>query len=585
MQKLAVLLASTLAVSLGAQCTPATVTTNLSGGNQGNTGGGIYFDITVNSPIRITDINFRAGPTGSGGTSQMRIWMGPTTWVGNVTNPALWTEVRQTAATNIVQNATTANPGILTPGQLVDPVTQQPAPMELLPGSYGIALQSTLNVFNHGYSNTPPGPWSDPNNQLVITTGAAQNAFLSGGIFQPRHWNGEIVFDCNLSGQFLSVASSETYGDGCYGWYTSFHELFPNPTGLDVANQTVELTANLGNSTYDVGPGLGVYTAPTASAIMAPPLSGTGQFSVAGLLGGPLPFPIFYPRGGSLGIADDLEVCISGFITPVDVGTNGTSAALPGANAPDTSPTPAELYGGAERWCPHWKTMTSATSGTVSVEVLGSPGTQQLVIDWTAVSSNTFQIVFNEASGNVEYRYLGMSQGGGGGQPVIIGWSQGNGALPRGVNISDNGVPTSFSTQPVDNTPLSIALDNRPQLGTSVNVVVDGYDPATTPVAAFTFDLVQQVGGLTLQPIGMPGCTQYIGSSLGQVMAVSLLLPGGMAPVTRPLIPGGIPNNPSFNALVIYGQAFSLTGNCAGGPCNALGALASPGMRIFFGQL
>lgn len=581
MQKLALLFSASLAASLAAQCNPGTVTTGLAGGNQGNTGGGIYFDLTITQTITITDINFRAGPTGTGGTDQMRVYMGPSTWVGNVTNPGLWTEVRQTAATAIVQNATAANPGILTPGQLVDPVSQLPSALTLGPGSYGIALQSRLNVFNHGYSNTPPGPWSSPGNELTITTGAAQNAFLSGGVFTPRHWNGEIVYTCG--GTPIAVASSENFGSGCYGYNTSFHELFPNPIGLDVANQTVALNANLGQSSYDVAPGATPYTAPTGSATLAAPGAGLTTFSVATLLGGALPFPIFYPRGGSLGIATDLEVCHAGYVTPVD--PLGVTAPLPGANVPDTSPTPGEFYGGVERWCPHWKTMTTATAGTISVEVLGTPGTQQLVIDWSGVSGNTFQIVFHEGTGYVEYRYAVMSLTGGGGQPILIGWTQGGGALTRAVDISAGGVPSTFSTQAVDNTPLHIETDARPQLGTNPNYVISGYHAASTPFAFLILDTNPQLNGIALAGLGLPDCFQYVGANLGQLQGVIFLPTGGAAQVTRALVPGGIPNIPAFNGVAIFAQAASFTGLCAGGPCNPLGVLTSDGLRVFFGSL
>jgi len=578
MLKLATLLATTLAVSVSAQCNPGTLTTNNVGGNAGNAGGGIYFDLTVNTTITITDINFRAGSTGSGGAGQMDIYLGPSTYVGNVTNAALWTRVAQTASTIINQNATATNPGILTLGPLVDPNTQLPGPITLGPGQYGIALASQATVFNHNYSN-PGNPATFSTPELTINTGAAQNALFSGGIFTPRHWNGEIVYTCG--GTPIAVASSEQYGNACYKYNTSYHELFPNPIGLDVDNQNHYFTADLGNSRFQLSAGATGYTAPGAGAIAAAPGPGLTSFSVATLLGGPLPFPIIYPRGGAVGIADDLEVCHSGYITPVDVAGNGTTAAIPNANAPDNTPTVAEFYGTAERWCPHWKTMDSSAGGAITVEVIGSPGSRQLVIDWAIVSGNTFQIVFHETTGDVEYRYQTMSGGGGGGQPVIIGWTQGNNALANEIDVSVATQTGTYATDPVDNTPLNLVTDARPQLGTNPNYVIDGYDAPSTILGALVLDLFPLIPGVELAAFGMTGCDQNILAPT----AIQSFVTAGATSISIPIVQGGIPTSGGFNGLSFFGQAFTLTTNCAGNPCNATQVIASNGLRVFFGSL
>src|SRR5690606_25182766 len=66
----------------------------LTGGtNQGNVGGGIYFDLQVHTTVTFTQWEFYTGLNTPAGTGTLDIFVGPTTYVGNVTNPALWTHV------------------------------------------------------------------------------------------------------------------------------------------------------------------------------------------------------------------------------------------------------------------------------------------------------------------------------------------------------------------------------------------------------------------------------------------------------------------------------------------------------------
>ena len=556
MHKLSVLLCSSIAAGALAQ-SPLVTNPPLIPNNQGNIGGGIYFDLTVGPQnITVTDLAWVPAALGAGTTMDgMDIYLGPTTWVGNVTNASLWTLVTSTAAVPLVAGTMS---GAAPLGSTIGLAANT---------SYGVALVSTTGTsgFSHNYTNGNGGNQTHSTAELSFTGGAAQNQFLQGGIFTPRVWNGEIHY--TLGGAPIGVASQERYGDGCYGQFTSYYEDFPNPASMDVDGQTHAFTANLGLSTYDLAAGATGYTPPGIGAIAATPGPGATTFSVATLLGSALPFPIFYPRAGGLGIADDLEVCHSGYITPVDVIGAGTTAPAPGIEAPDNTPTVAEFLGNTERWCPHWKTMDSSTGGTISVEVIG--GTQ-LCIDWTGVSGNTFQICF-DVSGNVEYRYLVMSVGGGGSQPVVMGWTQGAGALDNRKDVSVD-VIAGFSTDAVDNAALSLNLDARPVLGTSPNFVVENYGAAG--IGANVLSFTQFNPGVPLAVLGMPGCSQFVNLDVSNVFVT-----GG--PVTTvPFIPGGIPNTGSLNGILLFAQSGTFTPGF-----NALGAIASNGLRVQLGSL
>lgn len=544
------------------------------GGNQGNEGGGVYFDLTVNTTITINAFNFRAGntganPSGSVNMGQLGIWLGPTTWVGNVQNMSLWTQVAQTQVGNITHNATGANPGVISPGPLV-------TPFALGPGTYGVALQSASGTFNHNYTNGNGTNQNFSTAELSFAGGGAQNAFLSsGGIFNPRIWNGEIEY--TTGGTPIAVASQEQYGNGCYGFYTSFYELFPNPASIDVDNLSARLT--FAGPSYAVGPGVNAYAPPSASAVPLTFASATSTVNLSTVFGGTLPFPVVYPLGGTAVVANDLEVCSVGYITPVAT-VGGVSL-----NAPDGTPTVDDFLGQGgqvERWCPHWKgNQNPVTAGQVLAEV---DAAGDLVVSWVGVAGNTYQIAYSPV-GDVEYRYLTMSVTGGGSFPVILGWTQGGGALDNEIDFSVD-TQSGFLTDPSDNTPLDMVLDARPVLGTNPNVVVSGYDQPSTTVGFVLLSFIGQNPGLPLVPfVNMPGCERYIGDAVGNgIVNTGLFFVAGPTH-TQPFIAGGIPNIPSLNGVLLYGQSATATGMCAGAPCNGAGFLSSNGLRMLIGSL
>jgi hypothetical protein len=556
MRSLSFLACSVLAVGAIAQSPLATLT---GGTNLGNTGGGLYFNLQVNTTITINRIDTLCGnAVGQGtGPAVLEIYLGPQTYVGNVQNPALWALVG-------TANGTT---GINTVANFV--LSQ---PFALAPGNYGVALKSQAIVtapnvqWGFGYTNgvtctstTVPGACTNSlfsNAELTLRAGAAQNAFLTGGVFTPRIFNGAIHY--TLGGTPVAIAAWENYGDGCNKRRTSFNELFPNPGSIDVANTTVTMGIN-GSSGYDVVAGGTPYTAPSITAGVGTFATGDAFVLASTVLGGPLPFQILHPDGvGGLAVASDLEINADGFILPV-VGSQPWSApTVPGFNS------------GAARWAPHWKNMNVVAGGNITVEIEALTGA--LVVSWNGVNDNTttstFQVAFS-ATGSVEYRYQTMSILGGGGFPCLIGWTPGA-SLNNEVDVS---VPP-FSTQGTDNQEITQEMNNRPRLGTTPSFVASNLSGA--PFGASLLSFLQINPGFDLGAFGMPGCLQHVGIPGVDAGVAQIVFPvGGQLTQAFP-----IPNTIAFNNLLVFAQ----TAAFAAGQ-NPIGVIWSNGTRMTVGSL
>lgn len=552
------LIAALALTTLGAAQSPLLT---LSGGtNQGNVGGGIYFDLQINQTVTITRIDFLCGANTAAGTGTMNIWLGPTTYLGNVANPSLWAMVGSATAT--------VGPSTMVQGTLT-------APFALAPGNYGVALQSSNH--NFGYTNgvgctstSTPGACTNStftNAQMTIRAGAAQNAFLAGGVFTPRIFNGAIHY--TLGGTPIAVAAWQPYDKGCYAYYRSFYQLFPNPVGLNlgitggVPNPVTafKLVLNQTRAGYDV-----IVTNTPVAPPTSPPITLAGPdltFSAAALFPNQqLPFGIPHPLAGGMGFANDLNVSTEGYIVPAP-------ASIPN----DGTPTTGELLGAlAPRWAAHWKNMNPAASGS-SMHVEYDAIAGELLVTWNnvadaaATTTSTFQVAFS-FNGDVEYRYGAMSQNGGGTYPIVIGWSEGNGSLDPGNIEIATALP--LSTYNVDNPPLTLGLGQRPRLGS--NLVLDtSRIPTGTGAGVIALGFTQITPGLDLGMIGAPNCR------MAAVYDATVTV--GITGSTHQLVLG-IPNIPALNGGLLFGQSVTVSPGF-----NALGVITSNGVRIFLGSI
>jgi hypothetical protein len=159
-------------------CTGGISTVGYIGGNQGNPGGAIYFDLTVTSAVTIGGIqtNYIAG---IGSPVGVTVYTTPTTSVGNEGNMAAWTQVAMdnggavAAAANSPTSITFASP------------------LNLAAGSYGIALVASASA-QHTYTNGTGANQNFTNGVFSIAAGTASNFPFLAPIFTPRVWNGQL---------------------------------------------------------------------------------------------------------------------------------------------------------------------------------------------------------------------------------------------------------------------------------------------------------------------------------------------------------------------------------------------------------
>ncbi len=218
MLKLSDLLSFALGAAVVAQ---SPLQTNLTPGNQGSLGGGLYFNLQVHSTVSITRLDTWVGGTGTvPGSLAMEVWLGPSTYLGNLTTPAMWGPIATATATGF-----TPNP----PSQLVQ--FDFATPLVLGPGDYGVALRSQLQAqsgteaWNHAYSNgvgctgtSIPGSCANTVHstaELTVRGGAAQNTFFSAVVFTPRMWSGNLHY--TNGGTPITLARVQEYGTGCLG--------------------------------------------------------------------------------------------------------------------------------------------------------------------------------------------------------------------------------------------------------------------------------------------------------------------------------------------------------------------------------
>ena len=160
-----------------APCNGGISTVGYIGGNQGNVGGAIYFNLTVSSAVTLGGIetNYLAA---SGTPVGVTVYTTPTTHVGNEGNMAVWTQVAMDngAATSAGGNSPTS-------------ITFA-SPLNLSAGTYGIALVASGSA--HSYTNGNGTNQNFTNGVFSIAAGSATNVPFTTPVFTPRVWNGQL---------------------------------------------------------------------------------------------------------------------------------------------------------------------------------------------------------------------------------------------------------------------------------------------------------------------------------------------------------------------------------------------------------
>ena len=562
MRKLAIVTLAALAATASAQ---TTLNTNLTAANQGNVGGGLYFDLQVNTTLTITSINtwLNVGTATApfNGNVSWELWLGPSTYVGNVTNPGLWTRVGSTTP-----QAYSSTGGYTLLSNLTVVPVPQIAAVTLAPGNYGFAIRSIggNNAYTNGAgctSTSIPGSCTNTsfaNADLVIRGGAAQNAFLAGGIFQPRMFAGALTY--TLGGTPITFAQREPYGKGCYNRYRSFYELFPSSVSIDFNNTSMLLAYDAVNNSYVATAGTTPVQVVTSTSL--------GHLDnndiVVPLLNSQ---PIIYPAVGGPGVVT----------TSVEMNSNGyikLAGTSPSVNNPDVT---AWLTGAASRIGNHHD-MDPSAGGSTHYDYDTATGAH--LFTWLnvpdraiAATTNTFQLAFF-ANGNVEFRWGVMSQSGGGSWPTLVGFTPGNGvADPGSIDIT---AALPFATSGTDQPALSLTSNANPVLGTTVNLTVNNVTGANI---GLTFLCTSNLGplspnGLDLAILGAPGCVANVDINTGSGFVVTNI--PGVGSLTTPL---PIPSNVALVGFQVYCQSVWLDATQ-----NAGGLTTSNALRLGIGS-
>ena len=175
-----VLLSLVLSVSVlwSATASAASITTLFASNNGGNSGGAVYFDVSVGpNSLVITGFDTNTFETNA---FTFDIYTTAGTSVGNQTNAAAWT----LAATGSGIGAGQNNPSAVALNNT----------FQLMSGTtYGMAL--VIKNAGHDYTNGTGLNQFYSNADLSLTFGTASNVPFTGNVFNPRVWNGTIYYE------------------------------------------------------------------------------------------------------------------------------------------------------------------------------------------------------------------------------------------------------------------------------------------------------------------------------------------------------------------------------------------------------
>tara|TARA_R110002072_G_scaffold299287_3_gene474543 strand:+ start:3777 stop:5384 length:1608 start_codon:yes stop_codon:yes gene_type:complete len=447
--------------------TPFTGNTSLAAG------GTVYFDVVLNLPLQISQIDVNS--TAAAGTvGSIDVYWVAGTYVGNDTNAAAWT-------LGASAPVTAAGGGVPTVGLLTSPLV-------LPAGNYGIAIthNGIAPLYTGGNGTAVPGSGTNQTYstaEMTLLAGASAGGAPGTAICcQPRVINCNIDYIAAGSG---TLATNTVEGVGCGGnpiGDGTAYELFDAVTPFDLSS-TGHTYLWTGNG-YVLIDGAGPILPPVGTAT---PFTDDNTQAVA--------LPFAFP-------------CVQGDINDVYVCSNGFLSFEQTVNA-DFSESVAELLSQTSRLAFLWDDMNPALGGTIHLEAVG---VDQFHITFTdvpefgaAANINTCQVVLFD-SGIIEVRYGVVSS-----VDALVGLSSANGATDPGATDYSNlqalgGVTFTTGFGPFFSA-LSMSALTRPVLGTSWDLQVDAL-PASTVLGLNWFGVSNpNIADLTF--LGLPGCGLY----------------------------------------------------------------------------
>ncbi|MCA8953336.1 MAG: hypothetical protein KDE27_27740 [Planctomycetes bacterium] len=343
---------------------------------------------------------------------------------------------------------------------------------------------------------------------------------------------------------YLGTARSEAYGTPCQD-RSLFYELMPSNTWFDLGGKRVTLRPSGRGYRVDVGfdPG-GWY--PTTTAVTWQLIGGQ---SVSPRL--PLGFTMQLPGAGT---GNDIQVHADGTIWPtMDTGFFGAGTWAAQFLVP-RGPV----------WVPRRGGLTFDSPGVATFDRDPANGAAYLTFTNAQLfpagtGAMSLQVAFF-ATGEVQYRYGVVPTSI---YPALVGW---NARAPQAADpgSTDLTMAAPFRTS----IPIRLRADRDPHLGVTVPLTCSSIAGPGT-LGATALGLTRFDPGLSLDPIGMPGCHLYT-SVDASVLWVS--------PANTARYDLNLSGNPSLVGTTIAAQAFALeTG------ANALDVLASNGVELHIG--
>jgi hypothetical protein len=353
-----------------------------------------------------------------------------------------------------------------------------------------------------------------------------------------------------------ALARHETFGEGCYdiGQESFFEEFVAGVLPFDLSNRALSMLRSPA--------GAPEFSVALSSRVFFPP-SGAAMTLVLGD-DSETPVSLTVPFPDTTGTFSQLHVCSNGFVS------TGFASPFPFGYGPQLLSQPFSS----------WRTWldldpSQAGSGQIKFEEVGSFA----CFTWDGVYSagsnlpNTMQFQFDCATGDVHMIWRGMA--GALASDVLVGYS------PGGPSSNISGVDLSALAGTIflapDIRPLQLTAVPAPVSSGSGGTVVT-YSTSNMPAAGSGFylgfhvlSLTQTVApGLSLAPLGAPGCSAHIGS-IG--WAQSFFGPTSTAVATL-VIPPGIPAGSRF-----YSQTVALfPANSLPTGLNGLGLVSSNGL-------
>jgi len=394
--------------------------------------------------------------------------------------------------------------------------------------------------------------------------------------------------------QNLVPARLETYGAGCGGSTSGFYEEWKHTQRFDLANRTLVITPDNAATPnlYTVSAGI---TPPDLTKLNAAPDSTADDLLVTFALG----YNFAY---------------VGGVTTQLRVSTNGFVFLDGGTTTQTWVPTTNKWLGTAAtetvRFAPLWhdfhcgRNSTSNPNSGLHIQNDTSGGAGQTVtyVTWFEIaranvqgapgghSVNTFQAVFYQATGVVEFRYGNMTEIAGGASSGttrewvgITGFTRGNiaGVPSKDPKSRDLSLELPFSTGPEVANNIGLVAVQAPTTPTGLagrlfpgaSITWNATDLPPTTLGALFVDLAPLSPGLNIPGLIAPGC--LISVTPSAFAWEIFVLPGTTATGTLPLvIPSGY--NPSFLGAQFFTQFLALDG-LFGGP-NLISA-SSPALK------